>query len=172
MTEVRHIKAIVAMDEGRAIGNAGAIPWRISEDMKHVSALTTGHTVLMGRKTFESLPPKYRPLPNRKNVVVSRNTSIVAQYPDVLVVSDVQEFLTDALSGRFDLPSDTVWLFGGSSVYKSGLPYCDAVHLTAVKGTHPADTFFPEFESDFDLMSEERHEKFVFQVYHRKSQPL
>lgn len=130
--------AIAAMALNRAIGLEGRIPWHLSKDMKFFKQTTLGHVVLMGRKTFDSLG---RPLPNRENLVLSRQPLDAPGVTRLASFDDVAE------------PADGRKLFviGGAEIYRALLPRCDELLLTVVKLTPAADTFFPDFESMFAL---------------------
>jgi dihydrofolate reductase len=130
--------AIAAMALNRAIGVEGRIPWHLSKDMKFFKQTTLGHVVLMGRKTFDSLG---RPLPNRENLVLSRRS---LDAPGVTRLASFDE-IAEPTDGR------RLYVIGGAEIYKALLPRCDELLLTVVKLTPEADTFFPEFESMFDL---------------------
>ncbi|MCO6430916.1 MAG: dihydrofolate reductase [Deltaproteobacteria bacterium] len=158
------VSAIVAMDEGRVIGRDNALPWHLPDDMKRFSKLTRGHTVLMGRKTFESLPPKYRPLPERKNVVVSRHLT-VAEGTDV--VDSPEKFINQCKQGMIALPSEKLWVIGGEQIYRAAMPLTDEIYLTLVEGRHDGDAFFPSFEEDFKLAEDEKHEGYSYRLYKR-----
>jgi dihydrofolate reductase len=162
------ICAIAAMDEGRVIGVNGGLPWRIPEDLKRFAALTRGHAVVMGRKTFESLPAPYKPLKDRKNIVVTRDGAALRDFPAVTVWGDLSAGLALCRAGQGQLPTDTVWIIGGGEVYKATLAEWDEVYLTVVSGRHPGDAFLPEFESDFDLVEREDHDGYAFLRYVRK----
>lgn len=159
------ILAIVAMDEGRVIGKNGTIPWRLPEDMKRFAALTTGHTVLMGRKTYESLPPRFRPLPDRKNVVVTRDPSRLRMEKRIQVVRSPQDYVERCLKGEEQLPSEQLWIIGGEAIYRETLPYWNELYLTLVHSKNDGDTFFPQIEEKFALMNEEKREGFSFLHY-------
>ena len=161
------IFAIAAMAEGRVIGAGNKLPWHLPEDMKRFAELTTGHTVLMGRKTFDSLPPKYKPLPNRLNVVCTRDISSVAATENVLVEASPTEFLQRAKKGEVKLPSDTIWVIGGEQIYTATKDLWDEVYLTYVPQDHEGDAFFPDFEDEFDLVDEELGDGVEFQRYVR-----
>jgi dihydrofolate reductase len=145
------VSAIVAMDEARVIGKDGALPWHLPEDQAHFKKLTTGHIVIMGRKTWDSLPPKFRPLPNRKNVVVSRNVSGLALPDGVLGVASLEVAI--ATARREAQEGQRIWIIGGAQIYAAALPMCEEVHLTRVYGSHDGDARFPEFEADFEQIS-------------------
>lgn len=133
-------KAIAAMSANRIIGRGGALPWRLPEDLKFFRAVTTGHAVVMGRKTWESLG---RPLPNRRNIVLSRTMAAV---DGAEVVRSVEEL--DALGLEGD-----VYVIGGAEIYQLLLPRCVAVYLTVLEANAEGDTAFPPFEAEFPRIS-------------------
>jgi dihydrofolate reductase len=115
------------------IGADGAIPWHVPEDMAHFRQVTGGSTVVMGRKTWDSLPPRFRPLPGRRNVVLTRDASWTADGADV--VHDLAAALdTD----------EPVWIIGGGAVYAEGLAFADRVSETIIDVEVPGDTIAPE----------------------------
>jgi dihydrofolate reductase len=149
---------IVAIAHNRAIGMEGRLPWHISEDLKRFKKLTTGHAVIMGRRTYESIG---RPLPNRRNVVVtSRSLPAVETYPTLSQA-------LDALSGE-----ERVFVIGGGRLYTEALPKADELYLTLVGREVEADTFFPPYErlleDSFIMTSRADHEGFSFVDYARK----
>ena len=130
------IKLIVAYSiPGRVIGNQGKLPWHLTGDLQHFRRTTTGHTVVMGRRTFQSLPG---PLPGRTNVVLTRDPDW--QAPSVTVAHDLQEALQEARHGT------DVWIMGGGEVYAEALAtgLVDEIMATEVFGEYQGDTFFPE----------------------------
>lgn len=130
----REIAAIVALGKEREIGREGDLPWHLPEDLKHFKELTTGHTVIMGRNTWESLPR--RPLPGRRNIVISRNPSYEAEGAEVF-----GSFI-DAVAA---VPLDEIpFIIGGGSIYGLSLPYLTTLYLTEVDMmVEDADTHFP-----------------------------
>jgi dihydrofolate reductase len=125
------ITLIAALDETRAIGRAGQLPWRLPDDLKRFKALTLGKTVLMGRKTFESIG---RPLPQRRNIVLTRDSSFAADSFEV--VRDLQDALEDDL-----------FVIGGGEVYALALPLATHLELTMVQTVvADADAFFPAWD--------------------------
>ena len=131
----REVWCVVACGADRAIGRQGAIPWRLSEDLKHFKLVTMGHAVIMGRKTWESLPKK--PLPGRRNIVVTRNAGYYA--PDAETAPSIEAAI--AMCSNDELPI----IIGGEQVYREALPYCTKAIITLVDVRTPdADAFFPE----------------------------
>lgn len=162
----RRVAAIVAMDEGRIIGKNGALPWHLPEDLAHFKALTSGHVVVMGRKTWESLPPKFRPLPGRVNVVVSRTPRDLELPNGVYAAGSIGEALVTA--DRVADVGRIVWIIGGAEIYKNALPLCDELHLTLVSGTHEGDARLPPFEEEFEEVSSSGAERCAFKVFRKR----
>lgn len=134
------MKAIVAMAENRVIGNVGSIPWHLPEDFKFFKATTMGHAIVMGRKTFESIG---KPLPGRQNIILSRTIPDESVPPGITVVRSTEELL--------QLPNaDDFFVIGGAEIYKLLLPHCAELFVTKVPRIVEGDTFFPEFEKEFD----------------------
>ncbi len=131
------INIIVAMDRERAIGYQGKLPWSLPPDLKRFKEITTGHTIIMGRKTYESIG---RPLPNRTNVIISRNPNFHAQ--DCVTISSLTEVLANVKD------NDEVFVIGGSDIYKQALPYSQKIYMTLIDKVFKGDTFFPSLESN------------------------
>lgn len=158
------LSLIVAMSEkDRIIGFEGDMPWKLSADLKRFKKITTGHTVIMGRKTWESIPEKFRPLPNRKNIVLSRQENYIDKVPEGVGVSTSLE---DALCTHAKLsqtPVASKWgdafVIGGESVFAEAFPLADRLYLTVVDYTGNGDTFFPTDPWEhFDVIEKERLE--------------
>ena len=132
-------KAIAAMADNRVIGNKGQIPWHLPEDFKWFKRTTMGHILVMGRKTHESIG---RPLPGRKTIVLSRTQQ---EIPGVQVVTDIYDLKKLATD-------KTIWIAGGSEIYRQMLPECSELFMTRVHRNVEGDTFFPEFEDRFYLV--------------------
>ena len=162
------IKAIAAMDEGRVIGIKNSLPWDIPEDMRYFVRLTKGHSVLMGRKTFESTPLNSKPLPKRLNIVVTRSPEKYQERESLHFISDPIEFLEKCKSGEISLPSDELWVIGGSHLYEQTMPLWDEAHITLIKGRHEGDAYFPPFEDTFELVSKEEIEPCIFRHFKKK----
>ena len=123
---------IVAHDQALVIGNQGALPWKLPEDMRHFRETTMGHPILMGRGVWEELGEK--PLPGRRNVVVSRRSwSNVASFPSV---DQALHYLKD---------ESVVFVIGGSALYSSMMDRIDEMIITEVDGVHEGDVHFPEY---------------------------
>ncbi|MBO6538546.1 MAG: dihydrofolate reductase [Rhizobiaceae bacterium] len=128
------ISIIVAIAENGVIGANNDMPWRLSTDLKRFKALTTGKPIIMGRKTWESFPK--RPLPNRRNMVVTRNREYDA--PEAELFSSLDE--------AFDAAGDDVWVLGGGEIYAQALPRVDELHVTHVEAAISGDTVFPQID--------------------------
>lgn len=142
------ISLIAAIQKkGRGIGFKNELLFRISDDLKRFKALTTGHPIIMGRKTFDSIG---KPLPNRTNIVVTHNPALHIE--GITFCSSTEEALEKARA------LDTeIFVIGGGEIYNQALPFADQLHLTIVDADFPADTFFPDY-SDFSIVSsEEKH---------------
>ena len=141
------ISLIVAVSEDGAIGDKGNLLWHLSSDLKRFKAITTGHTIIMGRKTYDSLPNGA--LPNRRNIVISRQ---LKSLKDAEVYSDIDE----ALKATAD--EDTVFIIGGGEIYHKTFPRADELHLTLVHKSYPeAETRFPEWKlTDWNILKQER----------------
>ena len=160
--------AIAAMDEGRVIGIANRLPWHVPEDAKRFMTLTKGHTVLMGRKTYDSLPEKFKPLPRRKNVVATRDPSKFLAPKEVEVCHSPVAYIQNCLSTETKLATDILWIVGGEEIYRLTLPFWDELYLTVVHSRNDGDAFFPEFEDQFELCESDKREGYTFLLYRRK----
>lgn len=133
---------LVAHDQQRVIGYKNALPWHIPNDLKHVKQLSTGHTLVMGRKTFESIG---KPLPNRKNVVLTRDNNFKPDGVEVIhTIDDIYN-----LEGH-------VFIFGGQTLFEVMIDKVDDMYITVVDGKHQGDTFFPPYTfEDWTVASSE-----------------
>lgn len=143
------ITMIAAAAENNALGKDNDLVWHLPDDFKRFKKLTTGHHILMGRKTFESFP---KLLPNRVHVVITRDKKYSAE--GAVVVSSIQEGLEIAKN------DPTPYIIGGGEIYALGMEYADCIELTRVHGGFDADTFFPEIDiKEWKVVKEEFHEK-------------
>jgi dihydrofolate reductase len=136
------ISMIAAVAENRVIGKDNDLVWRLPDDMKFFMQKTTGHHVIMGRKNFESLPPKYSPLPNRTNIVITRQEEFFIDGAHVVHTFD------DALKIAKDKEDEEVFIIGGGEIYKIGLAVADIMYLTEVKASFDGDAYFPEYDKN------------------------
>lgn len=133
------ISIIAALQNNRGIGFQNRLPWKIPEDMRRFKDLTTGHPVIMGRNTWDSFPARFRPLPNRTNIVLTRNAEWHAD--GAVVAHSIEEALAIA---RESPGGNSTWIIGGVAVYEAALPLASELWLTLVDAEEPADAFFPE----------------------------
>ncbi len=144
------ISLIAALGKHRELGKDGRLLWRLPDDVRRFKELTRGHPVIMGRKTWESLPERFRPLPGRTNIVVTRQAGYEASGATVV------DGLSDAFLAAQDAPgSRETFVIGGGELYASALPYATRLYLTLVDAAAEADTFFPPYETDFKIISDE-----------------
>lgn len=136
---------IWAEARGGAIGRGGAMPWHLPEDLAHFRRETTGAPVVMGRRTWESLPERFRPLPGRANVVVSRDAGYAA--PGAVVVPGIDAAL-EACAG-----AERAWIIGGGALYRAAMPLADELVVTRIALDVPdADTFAPTIGPEWELV--------------------
>tara|TARA_B100000745_G_scaffold256499_1_gene179279 strand:- start:2782 stop:3279 length:498 start_codon:yes stop_codon:yes gene_type:complete len=160
------ISAIAAVGQNLELGKKNELIWRIPADLKRVKELTTGHPIIMGRNTYESIG---RPLPNRTNIVITKNADYEA--PGCIVVTSLEEALEEAGA----VNAEEIFIFGGASIYKEALPITDKLHLTEIDASDSeADSFFPEYKSEFvphETPYEESHEGLRYRhvTYMRKT---
>jgi len=158
------ISIIVAMAKNRTIGINNTLPWRCPEDLKHFKALTMGHHMIMGRKTFDSIG---KPLPGRTTVVVSRNKSLKIE--GCTIAHSLQEAVA-ACAGDTE-----IFVVGGAELYTQALPLADRLYLTEIQQDIAGDAFFPSFSlNNWQEISRERHSQTIpqsldyhFVTYHR-----
>lgn len=152
------ISIIAAVGKNLEIGKDGNLLWSIPNDLKYFQKLTTGKTIVMGRKTYESIG---KPLPNRKNIVLTRKN---IKINDVEVVNNKKKILNI---------KEEVFIIGGESIYKKFLPYASNIYLTEIEDEKDADTYFPEFNKDLynkETIKKERYKNlyYSFVVYRKK----
>jgi dihydrofolate reductase len=134
------VSLIAAFQQNLGMGYQSGLPWRIPEDLARFKELTLNHPIVMGRKTYESLPRTMRPLPGRTNIVVTRTLEADEMPAGVT--------LAESIEGAFELAArapggERIWVIGGAQVYRYALPYADELWATEVKADAPVDTFFP-----------------------------
>ncbi len=136
---------IAAVADNGAIGKDNNLIWRLPNDMKFFKETTKGHIVITGRKNYESIPEKFRPLPDRINIVVTRDPNYKA--PGAIVVSSIREALGNANFHK-DF-SDKVFIIGGGEIQRQTIEEADEMYITRVKGSFDADVFFPEIHGSW-----------------------
>lgn len=134
------LSIIVAKASNNIIGGDNKLLWHISQDLKRFKEITSGHTIIMGRKTFESLP---KILPNRHHIVITRDKNFKVDSPSVEVVNDINTVIT-----KYENSSEEVFIIGGGEIYKFLLPHTKKLYLTRIYKDFDGDTKFPEINFD------------------------
>ncbi|MBP9638035.1 MAG: dihydrofolate reductase [Bacteroidaceae bacterium] len=148
----RHLYMIVAVCENHAIGRKNDLLYHLPADLKHFKQLTTGHTIVMGRHTFESLPKGA--LPNRRNIVLSRTATSANEFPEAECFPSLDTALETCA------PEEVVFIIGGGTLYRTALPYTERLYLTSIHASPAdADVFFPELDltNDWVIGTREEH---------------
>ncbi|MBT4377050.1 dihydrofolate reductase [archaeon] len=159
-----NLTLIAAFSKNNVIGIESRIPWKISDDIKHFKELTIGHPVIMGRKTYESIPEKFRPLPGRKNIVLSRENSF---NENIYLAKNMEEAL-QFTNGNL------TYVMGGGEIYNLFLPLSNKMELTKVDKNFEGDSFFPKIDwNDWNLVNSIEKQtkkglKYSFLTYERK----
>lgn len=157
------ISIVVAHDEQRVIGRDGGLPWRLPSDLRRFREITHGHAVVMGRRTFESLPDAFRPLPGRRNVVLSSDPGYRPAGAEAY----------GSLEAALEACGGDCFVIGGAVTYRQALPLAQRLYLTLVEGAHEGDTFFPALDAQAWRRVEasaplaENEHRFSFQTYER-----
>jgi dihydrofolate reductase len=157
---------IYARARNGVIGRDNTLPWRLPEDLAHFKAVTLGCPVIMGRKTWDSLPAKFRPLPGRRNIVVTRQPDWAA------AGAERAESLQQAIALCGDAPQ--AWITGGSEIYRQALPLADTVEATVIDEDFEGDAFAPELTDDWSEHTREDHVsatglRFAFVTYRKRT---
>jgi dihydrofolate reductase len=140
---------IYARSRNGVIGKDGTMPWRLPEDMAHLKATTMGHPVIMGRKTWDSIPPKFRPLSGRRNIVVTRQAGWQAEGAEA--VASVEEAV------KLCAGAPLAWSIGGAEIYRLSLPLADFAVVTEIDADIEGDAFAPELDASWHETARERH---------------
>lgn len=145
------VSIIAALSENRVIGKDNKLPWHIPEDLRWFKKVTAGHPLIMGRKTFDSIG---RPLPGRKNVIISRQRDY--KVPEALVFHSLEDTIDKLKADR----EEEIFIIGGANIFKEALTYTDRIYLTLIHKEFQGDVFFPEIPAGiFKKTFEERHLK-------------
>lgn len=144
----KKLSIVVAISSNNAIGKGNELLWHLSADLKHFKNITTGHTIIMGRKTYESIG---KPLPNRRSIVITHNKGYKIEGAEVV------HSLDDALNLLDE--NEEGYIIGGAQIYKQALPFCDKIYLTTVHHHFDADAFFPEIDKNMWKETEKAENK-------------
>ena len=157
------IAIVVAHASNGVIGRDGGLPWHLPSDLRHFKELTSGHTVVMGRRTYESLPDRFRPLPNRRNLVLTTDPAYVARGAEVFT----------SLESALDVCDRDCFVIGGEATYRQALPISDRVYATRLEAEHDGDARFPDLaEEEWRCVGTsepltENDQRFTFRTYER-----
>lgn len=138
-----NVNLIWAQSGNGIIGHQGSMPWHLPEDLAHFKALTLNHPVIMGRKTWDSLPERFRPLPKRRNIVVTRQADWASRHPGAFQAESIQAALSPARLGE---AVSEVWVMGGGEIYTQCLPFATRAEVTEIHGDWTGDTKAPELK--------------------------
>jgi dihydrofolate reductase len=163
------LSLIAAVSKNGVIGRNNDLPWKLPDDMKYFKEMTKGHAVIMGRRNYESVPEKYKPLPYRVNIIVTRQKDFVA--PGCQVVNSIEEAVKVGEASN----KGEIFDIGGSEIFRLGMPLAKRIYLTEIKAEIEGDVYFPEFDrkqwkevSRTAHGTDERHAfAFDFVVYER-----
>jgi dihydrofolate reductase len=164
------ISLIAALTRNHVIGRNNDLPWHLPDDMKYFMQTTKGHHVIMGRRNYDSIPEKFRPLPNRTNLVVTRQKDL--RLPQCRVVNSLEEAVDVARTAG----EQELFIIGGAAIYTLGMPLAHRLYLTEIDTELQGDTFFPDFnKSEWTEVSRKHHPAddrhafpFDFVIYNRK----
>jgi dihydrofolate reductase len=160
---MKEIIIIAAVAKNNVIGYKGVIPWKIKDDLRRFREMTLGHPVIMGRKTYESIPEKNRPLEGRVNFVVSRNLE-KREEKNLIIVNSLYEAIRKA-----KLKDNVIYIAGGGEIYRQSMDLANRLEITKVNEEFLGDTFFPEIDENFwEIIKEENHGFYSFITYKRK----
>jgi dihydrofolate reductase len=157
------IAIVVARARNGVIGRDGGLPWHLPSDLRHFKELTSGHTVVMGRRTYESLPDRFRPLPNRRNLVLSTDPAYVARGAEVFT----------SFESALDVCDGDCFVIGGEATYRQALPVSDRVYATQLEAELDGDARFPELaDGEWECVDTsepvtENDQRFTFRTYER-----
>jgi dihydrofolate reductase len=155
------LEIIAALTKTHIIGQNGKLPWNIPADMKHFKEITTGQAVIMGKNTWESLPEKFRPLPNRTNIVISKT---LEKANGAIISKTLEEGIKEA-----NKTGKRAIIIGGAQLYASAMPIANILHLSWVKKEYSGDTYFPKFnENEWNITDEKDCGDFIYKKYDRK----
>jgi len=166
------ISLIAAVSTNKVIGKNNDLVWSLPKDMKYFMDTTKGHHVIMGRKNYESIPHKLRPLKDRTNIIITRKEEYNAPAPGAIVVHSIREALAIAIKEN----EEEAFIIGGGEIYAQSIDFAEKLYITEVKGEFEGDTFFPDYDlnewtekSRIGNYPDDKHKyQFDFVVYERK----
>lgn len=142
------ISFIAAMDENQVIGHENKMPWHLPADLKHFKEVTSGHPIIMGRKTYEAIG---RPLPKRQNIIVTNKKDFVAEGCEVVHSLDEAKRMADT--------KEEIFVIGGETLFAQFMPAAERMYLTIIHDTFPGDTYFPEWRTEDWVTTEKKQGK-------------
>lgn len=145
------ISLIAAVAQNRVIGKNNDLPWHLPDDMKYFMQTTKGHYIIMGRKNYQSLPPKFRPLPDRTNLLITRQKNFDA--PGCTIINSIEQGIELARQNN----EQELFVIGGAEIYALGLPYAHRLYLTEIDGSPEGDVQFPIFDKNEWKETSRRH---------------
>lgn len=166
------INLLYARARNGVIGRDNALPWRLPEDLAHFKRLTLGHPVIMGRKTWDSLPPRFRPLPGRTNIVVTRQDDWHAD--GAWRAASLEQALQQC--AQMQPPPTEVWVTGGAEIFVQAMPHAERAVVTELEEDFEGDTFAPQLDATWRASGREAHVssnglRFAFVTYVRRAEP-
>lgn len=168
---MKNISLIVALSKNQVIGKNNKLAWDLPDDMNYFSNMTKNHAVIMGRKNWESIPEKYRPLPNRENIIISRNRNYSTK--KATVVNSIEKAIEISRHNT----DEEIFIIGGGEIFKAGFKFVDKLYITEIKSNVNGDTYFPKWnKNQWKEISRITHEKdkkhkynFDFVLYVKKN---
>lgn len=168
---MKNISLIVALSKNQVIGKNNKLAWNLPDDMKYFSNMTRNHAVIMGRKNWESIPNNYRPLPNRKNIVVTRNNNF--RDKGAIVVNSIKKAIEESRVSE----DEEIFIIGGGEIYKLGFDYVDKLYITEIYANIDGNTYFPKWNKEnwkeisrISHPKDKRHEFDFDYVIYKKSE--
>ncbi|KLL03494.1 MAG: dihydrofolate reductase [Mycoplasmataceae bacterium CE_OT135] len=161
------INLIWAMDQDYIIGKDNSLPWKIKEEMQYFTQTTQGHTILMGRKTFESIG---KPLGKRRNIVLTKNQKWAKKtklkYPQLVIENNLASIIQ-----QFTNQPEQLFIIGGREIFHQTYPFADQLYISVIKERYLGNIkldFFPDLIKDFQLREQKEFSQFIIKIYHRK----
>lgn len=149
-----NVSIIVAVADNGVIGKDNQLIWHLPADMRYFKEKTTGHCVITGRKNYESIPEKFRPLPNRTNIVITRQSNYEAKGA---IIANSPENALEIAKQKED--QDEIFIIGGAEIYRYFIPFCNRIYLTKIHHNFDGDAYFNLPENEWKLIQEEHHLK-------------